>query len=118
MRSMIRFLWVNNVSASDIHSQIVEVYGEEAMSRQHLVKWCRYFQSARQDVNNRNMAGSCRPSSLTTEINMKNPKGPKLTNMATNVAKVAKLLANLVAKYDANLALSPRSRQVPIESAL
>ncbi|GFY02804.1 retrovirus-related Pol polyprotein from transposon TNT 1-94 [Trichonephila clavipes] len=41
----------------------------------------------------------------------KNPKGSELTN-------VAKLVTNVVAKYDANLALSPRSRQFPIESPL
>ncbi|GFS98526.1 hypothetical protein TNCV_3479001 [Trichonephila clavipes] len=34
------------------------------------------------------------------------------------VAKVTKLAANLVAKNDANLALSPRFRQVLIESPL
>ncbi|GFY17081.1 hypothetical protein TNCV_1088571 [Trichonephila clavipes] len=45
----------------------------------------------------------------------KNPEGPELSNVVT---KVAKFVANLVTKYDANLALSPRSRQVPIESPL
>ncbi|GFU70550.1 hypothetical protein TNCV_2512061 [Trichonephila clavipes] len=33
-----RFLWAKNVSASDIHSKIVHVYGEEAMNRQHVAK--------------------------------------------------------------------------------
>ncbi|GFU15928.1 SWIM-type domain-containing protein [Trichonephila clavipes] len=51
---IISFLWVNNVSTS-------------AMSRQH-VKSCRSSQSGRQDVESRNMAGSCLPSSLMTEI--------------------------------------------------
>ncbi|GFW68664.1 hypothetical protein TNCV_530171 [Trichonephila clavipes] len=49
-----------NVSASDIYSQIVEVTGEEAMRRQHALKWCHSFQSGRQDVENRNMAESGR----------------------------------------------------------
>ncbi|GFW01984.1 histone-lysine N-methyltransferase SETMAR [Trichonephila clavipes] len=35
--------------------QIVEAYGEEALSRQHVAKWCLSFQSGRQDVENRNM---------------------------------------------------------------
>ncbi|GFV77059.1 hypothetical protein TNCV_691271 [Trichonephila clavipes] len=39
VRAMIRFLWTKNVSASDIHSQIEEVYGEEAMRKQHAAKW-------------------------------------------------------------------------------
>ncbi|GFU27169.1 hypothetical protein TNCV_775851 [Trichonephila clavipes] len=62
-RSMIRFLREKNVSPSDIHSQIVKVYGEEAMSRQHEAKWCPSFQSSRQDDGNCNMTGSGRPSS-------------------------------------------------------
>ncbi|GIY82216.1 histone-lysine N-methyltransferase SETMAR [Caerostris darwini] len=67
--AVIRFLWAKNVSASDIHSQIVDVYGEEAMSRQHVAEWCRSFQSGRQDVENRTMAGRDRSSSSMTEIN-------------------------------------------------
>ncbi|GFT71180.1 histone-lysine N-methyltransferase SETMAR [Trichonephila clavipes] len=49
--------------------QIVEVYGEEAMIRQHAVKWCHFFQSGRQDVENCNMAGNVQPSSSPAEIN-------------------------------------------------
>ncbi|GFU80635.1 hypothetical protein TNCV_1549021 [Trichonephila clavipes] len=36
-----------------MEGQIVEVYGEEAMSRKHVAKWCRSFQSGRKDVKNR-----------------------------------------------------------------
>ncbi|GFX95867.1 transposable element Tc3 transposase [Trichonephila clavipes] len=48
--------------------QIGEVYGAEAMNRQHVAKWCHAFESGRQDVENRNMAGSGRSSSSVTEI--------------------------------------------------
>ncbi|GFX53941.1 histone-lysine N-methyltransferase SETMAR [Trichonephila clavipes] len=72
VRAMIQFLWSKNVSASNIQSQIVEIYGEEAMSRQHIAKWHHSFQSGRQDVENRNMAGNGCPSSLTTEEMMQN----------------------------------------------
>ncbi|GFS98785.1 hypothetical protein TNCV_753951 [Trichonephila clavipes] len=45
-----------------------------------------------------------------SSITLKNPKGPELANMAANVAKVVtKLAENLLAKYDANSALSPSS---------
>ncbi|GFU66556.1 hypothetical protein TNCV_4357121 [Trichonephila clavipes] len=57
---MIRFLWAKNKSASDMHSQIGEVYGEEAMNRQHVAKWCHYFPSCRQDVENSNRVGNGR----------------------------------------------------------
>lgn len=51
VQTVIRFLWAKNVSASKIHSQIVEVNGEEAMSRQLVAKWCRSFQSYRKDID-------------------------------------------------------------------
>ncbi|GFY00558.1 histone-lysine N-methyltransferase SETMAR [Trichonephila clavipes] len=63
VRAVIRFLRAKNESASAIHSQIMEVYGEEVMSRQHAMKGCHSFQSGRQDVENRNVAGSGRPNS-------------------------------------------------------
>ncbi|GFX12826.1 histone-lysine N-methyltransferase SETMAR [Trichonephila clavipes] len=67
VRAVIRSLWEKNVSASDIYSQIMEVYGAEAISRQHEAKWCHYFESGRQDFENRNVAGSCRSSSSRYE---------------------------------------------------
>ncbi|GFT25249.1 histone-lysine N-methyltransferase SETMAR [Trichonephila clavipes] len=69
VRAVTQFLWAKNVSISNIYSQIMEAYGEEAMSRQHAAKWCCSFQSGRQNVKNCNVAGSSRPSSSTTEIN-------------------------------------------------
>ncbi|GFT87051.1 histone-lysine N-methyltransferase SETMAR [Trichonephila clavipes] len=67
-RAVSRYLWAKNVPGSDIHSQIVEVYGEEAMSRQRVATRCHSFQSGRHDVENRNMAGSNRPNSLRHEL--------------------------------------------------
>ncbi|GFW14970.1 histone-lysine N-methyltransferase SETMAR [Trichonephila clavipes] len=70
VRALNRFLWAKNLSASDIHSQIVDVYGEEAMATcSEMMSGSHSFQSGRKDVKNRNMAGSGRPSSSTTEIN-------------------------------------------------
>ncbi|GFV02891.1 uncharacterized protein TNCV_3610201 [Trichonephila clavipes] len=56
VRAGIRFLWVKNVSSSE-------------MSR-HVAKLCHSFQSGRQDIENRNMTGNGRPGSSTTEISM------------------------------------------------
>ncbi|GFU70534.1 hypothetical protein TNCV_2511901 [Trichonephila clavipes] len=55
VRATIQFLWAKNVSASPIYSQIVEAYGEEAMSKQRVAP-C-------------NTAGRNQPSSSTAEIN-------------------------------------------------
>ncbi|GFS81889.1 histone-lysine N-methyltransferase SETMAR [Nephila pilipes] len=68
VRAVIRFLWAKN-GASEIHRQIVEVYGDKAMSRQQVAKWCRSFQAGREHVENRNMEASGRPSSSRTDIN-------------------------------------------------
>ncbi|GFU64119.1 hypothetical protein TNCV_1897431 [Trichonephila clavipes] len=52
----------------------------------------------------------------------KNPEGPELTKIGHQhdhqVTKMVTKVGNLVAKNYANLALSPRLRQVPIESPL
>lgn len=80
VRAVIRFLWAKNVSVSEIHSQMVEVYGEEAMSRHHVAKWCRCFKADREDVEHHNRAASGRPNSSTTEINIELKKLFKMTN--------------------------------------
>ncbi|GFT97204.1 hypothetical protein TNCV_3858591 [Trichonephila clavipes] len=67
VQAVIKLLCANNVSASAIHSQIVEVCGEDAM-RSQVTKWCHSFQSDRQDVKNCNMAGSGQPSSSQYEL--------------------------------------------------
>ncbi|XP_035212130.1 protein GVQW3-like [Stegodyphus dumicola] len=69
VRALIRFLWAKNVAASEIHRQIIEVYGDKAMSRQQVAKWCRSYQAGREHVKNRNMEASGRPSSSRTDFN-------------------------------------------------
>ncbi|GFW71367.1 hypothetical protein TNCV_537851 [Trichonephila clavipes] len=58
-----------NVSVSDNRSKIVEVYGEETMSRQLVEKLYHSFQSGNQDVENHYVTGNERRSSSMTEIN-------------------------------------------------
>ncbi|GFW40962.1 histone-lysine N-methyltransferase SETMAR [Trichonephila clavipes] len=60
VRAVIRFLGAKNMTAFDIHYQIVEMFGEKAMSTQRVAKWCHSFQSGRQDVESRNMTGDSR----------------------------------------------------------
>ncbi|GFW73844.1 histone-lysine N-methyltransferase SETMAR [Trichonephila clavipes] len=43
IRSVIRFLTARNTSAADIHRQITEVYGTEAMKERKIRKWVRKF---------------------------------------------------------------------------
>ena len=57
-RAVIRFLWAKNVASSEIHRQIVEVYGGKAMSRQQVAEWCPSYQTGREHVENWNMESS------------------------------------------------------------
>jgi len=43
MRSVIRFLNARNVLPSEIHHQICQVYGDNAMSDCMITKWVRMF---------------------------------------------------------------------------
>jgi len=45
IRAVIRFLHARHVSAAEVHRQLVEVYGDEAMSRQSVANWCSDFKS-------------------------------------------------------------------------
>ncbi|GFT76625.1 histone-lysine N-methyltransferase SETMAR [Nephila pilipes] len=74
VRDVIQFLWAKNMVASKIHRQIVEVYGDKAMSRQQVAKWCSSFQAGMEHVENRNMEASGRPSSSRTDINQRRIK--------------------------------------------
>jgi len=47
MRSVIRFLNARNVLPSEIHHQICQVYGDNAMSDGMLRKWARMFNEGR-----------------------------------------------------------------------
>ena len=51
IRFVIRFLNARNVKPADIHRQICEVYGENAMSDGMLRKWVRKFNGGRHNVN-------------------------------------------------------------------
>ncbi|GFW80745.1 HTH_48 domain-containing protein [Trichonephila clavipes] len=51
IRSVTRFLTARNMSAADIHHQIIEVYGTEGMSDSQVQKWVRKFKDERTNVH-------------------------------------------------------------------
>ena len=51
IRSVIRFLNVRNMLPSEIHNQICQVYGDNAMSDGMVRKWVRMFNVGRQDIS-------------------------------------------------------------------
>jgi len=55
--SVIRFLNVTNVLPSEIHSQICQVYGDNAMSDGMVRKWIRMFNEGRENVHDEARSG-------------------------------------------------------------
>ena len=51
IRSVIRFLNARNVLPSEIHDQIGQAYGDNAMSVGMVRKWVRIFNEGRENVN-------------------------------------------------------------------
>jgi hypothetical protein len=67
VRAVIRFMNARHVSAAEIHRQLVEVYGEEVMSRQSVAKWCAHFKAGR--VGTTDNERSERPTTASTPEN-------------------------------------------------
>ena len=56
--SVIRFLNARNVPPSEIHHQICQVYGDNAMSDSVIRKWVRMFNEGRENVHDEARSGS------------------------------------------------------------
>ena len=57
IRSVIRFLNGRNVLPSEIHHQICQVYGDNAMSDGIVRKWVRMFNEGRENVHDEARSG-------------------------------------------------------------
>ena len=66
IRSVIRCLNSRNVLPSEIHHQICQVYGDNAMSDDMVRKWVRMFNEGRENVHDEVRSG--RPSLLDDNL--------------------------------------------------
>jgi len=66
IRSVIRFLDARNVIPSEIHYQICQVYGDNAMSDGMVRKWVRMFNDGREKVHDESWSG--RPSLVNDDL--------------------------------------------------
>jgi len=66
IRSLIRFLKASNVLPSEIHHQIGQVYGDNAMSDDMVRKWVRVFNEGRENVHDEARSGS--PSLVNDDL--------------------------------------------------
>ncbi|GBO27296.1 hypothetical protein AVEN_6847-1 [Araneus ventricosus] len=84
VRSVIWFLNAKNVDAAEIHSQLVEIYGENVMTVGMVRKWIRQFNDGR--INVHDEARSGRPSvvndGLVAKVNEKIRENRQFTENA------------------------------------
>jgi len=66
MRCVINFLYARNVLASEIHHQICQAYGDNAMSDGMVRKWVRMFSEGRENVHDEVRSG--RPSLVNEDL--------------------------------------------------
>ena len=66
IRSVIRFLNARNVLPSEIHHQICQVYGDNAMCDGMVRKWVRMFNGGRENVHDEAQIG--RPSLVNGDL--------------------------------------------------
>ena len=66
IRSAIRFMNTRNVLPSEIHHQICQVYGDNAMSDGMVRKWVRVFNEGRENVHDEARSG--RPSLVNDDL--------------------------------------------------
>ena len=66
IRFVIRFFNSKNVLPSEIHHQICQVYGDNAMSDGMVRKWVRVFNEGRENVHDEARSG--RPSLVNDEL--------------------------------------------------
>ncbi|KAL4098871.1 hypothetical protein QTP88_023389 [Uroleucon formosanum] len=64
VRTVIRFFNFQNISPTEIHRKITEVYGPQVMSRKSVLVWCTKFNSGRESVEDEARSG--RPISTST----------------------------------------------------
>jgi len=66
IRSAIRFSNSRNVLPSEIHHQVCQVYGDNAMSDGMIRKWVRMFSEGRENVQDETRSG--RPSLVNDDL--------------------------------------------------
>lgn len=60
IRAVIRFLNAKRILPTEIHRQLMEVYGKKCISVQHVRKWCREFSEGCIEIHDEDRSG--RPS--------------------------------------------------------
>ena len=66
MRSVIRFLNAKNMTPAEIHRQVCDVYGEQAVISSVVRRWVRLFNEGRENMHDDPRSG--RPSLVNEDL--------------------------------------------------
>jgi len=66
MRTVIRFLNANNMTPTEIHRQLCDVYAEHAVSSSMVRRWVRLFNERRENMHDDPRSG--RPSVVNEDL--------------------------------------------------
>jgi len=100
IRTVIRFLNARNVLPSEIHHQIYQVYGENAMSDGMVRKWVRMFNEGRENVHDQARSG--RPSlvndDLVRKVNerVRDDRRFTISNLSLHFPQISRILYDIV----------------------
>ena len=90
VRGTIRFLWAKRLNCTDIHREILAVYGPHAISRPAIVKWYQQFDQGRTGLGDDHREG--RPLTSTTDNNVQAIKEIIRNNRRVTIADIAEQL--------------------------
>ena len=67
-RGVIRFLWANRKNPTEIHREMLDVYGDDCLDRSNIARWCSFFEKGRGNVADEPRSG--RPVKASTPANV------------------------------------------------
>jgi len=90
VRAVIRFLNAKHVSPSNIHTQLVQVYGENVISKCNVYEWCKKFSKGRDNIFDEPRSG--RPRHSTTDENIVKVDGMIQQDRRVRIRTIAAVL--------------------------
>lgn len=90
VRSVIRFLHAKGKKPAEIHRELVEVYGNNVLSRKQVWCWCREFDNGRTDITDEHRSG--RPSTSASDQNICQVEGMIREDRRITLSHIAEVL--------------------------
>lgn len=87
LRSVMQFLWAEEISPMEIHSRMKAVYGEKSLAYSTIKEWIRNFNKGRTSVTDRARSGA--PVTATTERIVQKVNDKIIANRRVSVKDIA-----------------------------